>query len=83
MKHITKTQLGPWRSLVVALAVAFGVVGVQAQTTVLAVPVTSTPAAPPASAYSASVATDWFSLAMLITQQTPGFSPPVAARALG
>ncbi len=48
---------------------------------------TAAPNAPnlakPASAYSASVATEWFSLALLLTQQTPGFSPPVAARALG
>ena len=32
--------------------------------------------------YSANVATEWFSLALLITQQTPGFSPPVTSRAL-
>jgi hypothetical protein len=37
----------------------------------------------PASAFSAGVATEWFQLGLLITQQTPGFSPPVAARALG
>ncbi len=37
----------------------------------------------PAQAYSSAVATEWFQLALLITQQTPGFSPPVAARALG
>ena len=36
----------------------------------------------PASAYSAGVANDWFSLALQLVQQTPGFSPPVAARAL-
>jgi membrane-associated phospholipid phosphatase len=39
-------------------------------------------AAKPASAYSSAVATEWFQLALLITQQTPGFSPPVASRAL-
>ena len=39
-------------------------------------------AAKPAGAYSAGVATDWFSLALQLTQQTPGFSAPVAARAL-
>ena len=38
--------------------------------------------APAAQAYSAQVATEWFQLALLLTQQTPGFSPPVAARAL-
>ncbi|HRI18712.1 MAG TPA: hypothetical protein PL196_09330, partial [Burkholderiaceae bacterium] len=38
--------------------------------------------AQPVGAYSAAVATEWFALALQITQQTPGFSPPVAARAL-
>jgi membrane-associated phospholipid phosphatase len=32
--------------------------------------------------YSAGVATEWFALALQLTQQTPGFSPPVAARTL-
>jgi hypothetical protein len=40
-------------------------------------------AAPPASSYSAAVATDWFALDLQLAQQTPGMSPPVAARALG
>jgi PAP2 superfamily len=40
-------------------------------------------AAQPANAYSANVATEWFSLALQLVQQTPGFSPPVASRALG
>ena len=39
-------------------------------------------AAPSAEAYSAEVATEWFGLALLLTQQTPGMSPPVASRAL-
>ncbi len=39
-------------------------------------------AARPATAYSSAVATEWLGLALQITQQTPGFSPPVAARAL-
>lgn len=39
-------------------------------------------ATPSADAYSAEVATEWFGLALLLTQQTPGMSPPVAARAL-
>jgi membrane-associated phospholipid phosphatase len=38
--------------------------------------------APPASAYRAQVATEWYQLALQLTQQTPGFSPPVASRAL-
>ena len=40
-------------------------------------------AAPGAERYSAAVANDWFTLALQLTQQTPGFSPPVTARALG
>lgn len=43
---------------------------------------TTTPTARPASEYSSALVTDWFSLALQLTQQTPGFSPPVAARAL-
>ncbi len=41
------------------------------------------PAAKDASNYSANVAIDWFQLDLQLMQQTPGFSPPVAARALG
>jgi PAP2 superfamily len=41
------------------------------------------PVAQPAERFSAAVANDWFALALQLTQQTPGFSPPVAARALG
>jgi membrane-associated phospholipid phosphatase len=37
----------------------------------------------PTDAYSNAGVTEWMSLALSITQQTPGFSPPVAARALG
>ncbi len=36
----------------------------------------------PVSQFTSGVATEWFSLALLLTQQTPGFSPPVASRAL-
>ena len=35
-----------------------------------------------AAQFTDGVATEWFSLALLLTQQTPGFSPPVASRAL-
>jgi PAP2 superfamily len=38
---------------------------------------------PPASAYSAEVPAAWFDLALELIQMTPGFSPPVASRALG
>ena len=41
------------------------------------------PVAQPAERFSSAVANDWFALALQLTQQTPGFSPPVAARALG
>jgi hypothetical protein len=37
----------------------------------------------PADTYSNAVATEWTSLALSLTQQTPGFSPPVASRAFG
>ena len=43
---------------------------------------TSAQPARPASTYSSALVTDWFSLALQLTQQTRGFSPPVAARAL-
>jgi hypothetical protein len=39
--------------------------------------------AKPASAYSSGVVYDWMALDLQLVQQTPGFSPPVAARALG
>lgn len=47
-------------------------------------PATPSPAtmSVPAEAYSAEVATEWFGLALLLAQQTPGMSPPVASRAL-
>lgn len=43
---------------------------------------TTHPNARPAENFSAKVATEWFQLALALTQQTPGFSPPVASRAL-
>ena len=36
-----------------------------------------------ATQYSARVAIEWFQLDLQLIQQTPGFSAPVAARALG
>lgn len=39
--------------------------------------------APPASGYAASVALAWFNLSLKLVRETPGFSPPVAARAFG
>ena len=37
----------------------------------------------PADQYSGDVATKWAALQLVLTKNTPGFSPPVAARALG
>ena len=39
--------------------------------------------AKPASSFSAGVVYDWVQLDLQLIQQTPGFSPPIAARALG
>lgn len=36
---------------------------------------------PPTASYDATVATEWFSLQLHLTQTTPGFSPPIASRA--
>jgi hypothetical protein len=38
---------------------------------------------PPASAYPADVPAAWFDLALELVRTTPGFTPPVASRALG
>ncbi len=55
-----------------------------AQTAAAPTPPTAVPAAArPASDFSAAVAIDWFELVLNLVQQTPGFSPPVAARAFG
>ncbi len=43
---------------------------------------TAAPTARPTDAYSGALVNDWFTLALQLTQQTPGFSPPVASRAL-
>lgn len=64
-----------WRRCVAVAALACcAVVTAHAQTA-------SAPSRP-ASAYSAALVSDWYTLALQLTQQTPGFSPPVAARAL-
>ena len=65
--------LGLALTLTLALALTLVLPSAHAQPTV---------AARPATAYSSAVATEWFQLALLLTQQTPGFSPPVASRAL-
>jgi hypothetical protein len=68
------------RNTLTALAMACGL-GLSVQQA--SAQVVATPIAKPASAYSSGVAYDWFALAFQLIQQTPGFSPPVAARALG
>ena len=47
----------------------------------LAVHAQAPPSARPAASFSAAVANEWFGLALQLTQQTPGFSAPVASRA--
>jgi membrane-associated phospholipid phosphatase len=65
-------------------ASATGLVTALAIALVLPAPVAAqTTTAKLTDAYSASVATEWFQLALQLIQQTPGFSPPIAARALG
>lgn len=68
-----------------ALALALSALTLPYESSVLAQTpaATSTATAKPASAYSANVAHEWMTLALQLVQQTPGFSPPVAARALG
>ena len=68
-------------ALVLVLGLATSGVVAHAQTMPQA---SSTPVAVARTAdtYSSAVATEWMSLALLLTQQTPGFSPPVASRAL-
>jgi hypothetical protein len=62
--------------LVAALALLLlGAGGARAQTPAPGVP-------PEASRYSAAVATEWYRLVLPAIQQTPGQSPPVAARTL-
>jgi membrane-associated phospholipid phosphatase len=66
-------------TLTAALVVVGLITQVQAQTTQQTASVITRTA----DTYSAAVATEWTSLALSLTQQTPGFSPPVAARAFG
>jgi hypothetical protein len=57
-----------------------------AVTQAAATPAPATPAAaraPETGTYPAYVATEWFKLMVQLTKKSPGFSPPVAARAFG
>jgi hypothetical protein len=47
------------------------------------VPRVATPPATPASEYEAGAAVAWFDLLLELIRQTPGYTPPVAARAIG
>lgn len=67
------------RTLVLAMAASFATL----QSPVTLAQSTPAPVAKPAKAYSSGVVYDWFFLALQLIQQTPGFSPPVASRALG
>lgn len=49
----------------------------------LAVPARAAARFPGADEFDAEVATSWFDLALELVERTPGFSPPVASRALG
>ena len=73
-----------WIRWVAAICIAWAAVPLAGQGQAQGqAPVTSpAPVQQPAASYSAQVATEWFSLALQLTQQTPGFSPPVASRAL-
>lgn len=70
---MSRRPTAAWRRWLAMAATALCLAPAWAQTTV----------AHPAERFSAAVANDWFALALQLTQQTPGFSPPVAARALG
>lgn len=73
-----------WIRWVGAICIAWAAVPLAAQGQVQGQAQVTSPAPvqQPAASYSAQVATEWFSLALQLTQQTPGFSPPVASRAL-
>ena len=49
----------------------------------LSTPARATPRFPSAEQFDAEVATVWFELALDLVRTTPGYSPPVSARALG
>ena len=83
-----KTSIS-FAALVATLALAAPAALVRAQAPAPAAVQPDAPGAPlghaagrPASAYSAQVAVEWYQLSLQLVQQTPGFSPPVAARAL-
>lgn len=76
MERLTMTRR---TALARAAASAFGVVTIEALATGRA----DAAEASPVAAYSAEVPAAWFDLALGLVRTTPGYSPPVAARALG
>lgn len=74
MKRLHTSRAG-WAGWVFCMLASFTCAATQAQTP-------APGASRPAIEHSANVATEWFTLALLLTQQTPGFSAPVASRAL-
>jgi PAP2 superfamily len=72
-----RLSLSTWRAGLLGMVAAWMLAAPQPA------PAQATPAGGrPATEHSANVATEWFGLALQLTQQTPGFSPPVASRAL-
>lgn len=71
------THPSTWRAGLLGLTLAFTL----AVPTLARSQAAGAPTARPATDHSANVATEWFGLALQLTQQTPGFSPPVASRA--
>ena len=80
--HRTSLRSPSLKALTLALLAAGSLAAMPGQAQSLN-PSTALAAAKPASAYSSGVAYDWMYLDLQLIQQTPGFSPPVAARALG
>ena len=70
---------GTMKKIVIALAT---IVLLQATSHMAYGQVSASKPSTPATAFSSNVATEWFNLGLQLTQQTPGFSPPVASRAL-
>ena len=84
MSRATVARLAGWTGLIAGLVLLPGAATAQSRQVRAHIASTAEAiTATPAEAYSARVATDWFELILQLVQQTPGFSPPVAARALG
>jgi hypothetical protein len=73
----------PRRALLRLAGATAGGLALSAAGTHSAAPAAPLPPPTATADFSAEVATDWFALALALVQTTPGFSPPVAARAFG